>query len=245
MLAVSLFLTSLSPSQHAYSLEKLEGKCSWYGEPFHTRTTANGEKYDMYGISAAHKTLPFGTLLRVTNLKNQRVTVTRVNDRGPVAPVLIMDMSHGAAMALDMVSDGTANVSMEIVGTKKGLLTKNETFFLNLDDPLIQKEKSALLDKNITEEEKIYYTDISQSIQIYNKIKKNLDKLYSAGIQNATELLISLDNTVCIGPFDSFKEAEKYYFRLATLYPHASIWLKPITSAKKLVPHKTKSETKS
>lgn len=235
---LSFFLISLSLSfsfSQAYALEVFEGRSSWYGPGFHTRTTANGEKYDMYGISAAHRTLPFETLLRVTNLSNQRMTVIRINDRGPVAPVLSMDLSHGAAMALDMVDDGTEKVKMELVGTKKGLLTKGETFFLNLDDTLVAPYQDSVLTNH---NEEIDYADIIGSVQVYNKINKNLGKLYTAGIKNPTELLLSVDNSVCLGPFDTFLEAEKYYFRLASLYPHASIWLKPKKDAIRLITDK-------
>lgn len=235
----SLFCLSLSFSQ-AYALEVFEGTSSWYGPGFHTRTTANGEKYDMYGISAAHRTLPFETLLRVTHLKNKRMTVIRINDRGPVAPVFIMDLSHGAAMALNMVDEGTAKVRMELVGTKKGLLTKDEVFFLNLDDTIVTPDQDLLLRNNNTGKENIYYADIVGSLQVYNKINKNLGKLYQAGIQNATELLISIDNSMCLGPFKTFLETEKYYFRIVSLYPHASIWLKPKKDAIRLIINKTK-----
>jgi len=89
------------------------GKASWYGGTFNGRTTANGEKYDMYAMTCAHRTLPLGTWLRVTNLNNKRTVYVRVNDRGPVAKVLIADLSRGAAQRLGF--DGLAKVSLEVV----------------------------------------------------------------------------------------------------------------------------------
>jgi rare lipoprotein A len=98
--------------QVAYT-DTTHGKVSWYGPGFHGRITANGEVYDQEGLTCASRTLPFGTLLRVTNLKNGKSVVVRVNDRGPVSPVLTLDMSKGAARKLDMIYDGIANVRIE------------------------------------------------------------------------------------------------------------------------------------
>ena len=89
-----------------------EGKASWYGKPFHGRKTASGEVYDMYKISAAHKTLPLGSWVRVFNLKNGRVLDLRLNDRGPFIEGRIIDLSYAAAQALDMVEDGVVNVKI-------------------------------------------------------------------------------------------------------------------------------------
>lgn len=91
------------------------GIASYYGTKYHGRLTANGEVYDMYGISAAHKTLPFNTKVRVKNLKNNREILVRINDRGPFIKGRILDLSYGAARKLDMVTDGTSRVSIEIV----------------------------------------------------------------------------------------------------------------------------------
>jgi len=87
------------------------GKASWYGGKFNGRTTANGEVYDMHGLTCAHRTLPLGTWIRVTNLNNSRSAVLRVNDRGPMAPSLIVDLSYAAAQRLGF--DGLAKVRIE------------------------------------------------------------------------------------------------------------------------------------
>ncbi|HUP42848.1 MAG TPA: septal ring lytic transglycosylase RlpA family protein, partial [Thermoanaerobaculia bacterium] len=84
------------------------GRASWYGPKFHGRRTANGERYDMHHLTAAHPTLPFGTLLEVRNLDNGRVCLVRVNDRGPFAKGRILDVSFAAAKELGMVGPGTA-----------------------------------------------------------------------------------------------------------------------------------------
>jgi rare lipoprotein A len=87
-----------------------EGIASWYGEQFHGRKTSNGEKYDMYGRTAAHKTLPFNTFLLVTNLENGRKAVVRVNDRGPFVNGRIVDLTLTVAKELRMDQTGTARV---------------------------------------------------------------------------------------------------------------------------------------
>ena len=82
---------------------------SWYGPYFHGRTTANGETYDMYGLTAAHKTLPFGTKLRVCY---DRCVDVRINDRGPYIGARELDLSHGAAQAIGLINPGVANVQV-------------------------------------------------------------------------------------------------------------------------------------
>ena len=94
---------------------KQTGKASYYADKFHGRTTANGEKFNMHDITAAHKTLPFGTKVKVTNLKNNKSVVVRINDRGPYAKGRIIDLSKAAAKKIDMIADGVANVRIEEV----------------------------------------------------------------------------------------------------------------------------------
>ncbi|MEZ0575759.1 septal ring lytic transglycosylase RlpA family protein [Halodesulfovibrio aestuarii] len=92
------------------------GKASWYGKKFHGKKTANGERYDMYGMTAAHKNLPFGTLVRVTNIENNRSVVVRVNDRGPFVEGRIIDLTHSAAQKLGMLGPGVVSVKLEAIG---------------------------------------------------------------------------------------------------------------------------------
>lgn len=92
-----------------------EGMASYYAHDFHGKKTANGEEYDMNGFTAAHRSFPFGTKVRVTNLENRKSCVVRVNDRGPFKLERIMDLSLGAAQALDMMKSGTARVRLDVV----------------------------------------------------------------------------------------------------------------------------------
>ena len=91
------------------------GMASWYGPGFHGKTTANGERYDMHGLTAAHKTLPFGTKVRVTNLANDRALIVRINDRGPFVPGRIIDLSKRAAERLGFLEAGKARVRVEAI----------------------------------------------------------------------------------------------------------------------------------
>lgn len=91
------------------------GIASWYGQKFHGRNTSNGEVYDMFAMTAAHKTLPIPSYVRVTNLDNGRQLVVRVNDRGPFHGDRIIDLSYAAAQRLGFASQGTAPVEVEIV----------------------------------------------------------------------------------------------------------------------------------
>jgi peptidoglycan lytic transglycosylase len=88
------------------------GVASWYGPSFHGGNTSSGEAYDMYGMTAAHKTLPLPTYARVTNLANSRSVIVRINDRGPFVANRIIDLSYTAAARLDMLRDGTAMVEV-------------------------------------------------------------------------------------------------------------------------------------
>ncbi len=97
-----------------------EGIASWYGERFHGRKTASGEPFDMKALTAAHPTLPFGTIVRVTNMKNRRTVDVRINDRGPYAKSRIIDLSHAAAKRLKMIDDGAVEVRLEVRSVPNG-----------------------------------------------------------------------------------------------------------------------------
>ena len=91
------------------------GISSYYGKDFHGKLTANGEIFDMYGLTAAHKSLPLNTIIRVTNQSNKKSLILRVNDRGPYIGNRILDCSYGAALKLDFLIQGTAEVKIEVI----------------------------------------------------------------------------------------------------------------------------------
>jgi len=91
------------------------GRASWYGKQFHGRQTASGEPYDMFRFTAAHLQLPLGTWVRVTNLRNDKAVIVKVNDRGPVTPGRIIDLSYGAAKVIGLDRMGLARVRLEVI----------------------------------------------------------------------------------------------------------------------------------
>ena len=119
--AASLFLLSFvyascasSSSTTGYE-DQLDGLASYYAEDFHGRKTSNGEVYDMHAMTAAHRSLPFNTTVRVTNLDNSRSVDVRINDRGPFVDNRVIDLSFGAAMEIGLVAKGIAPVRIEIL----------------------------------------------------------------------------------------------------------------------------------
>lgn len=126
------------------------GLASWYGSDFHGRPTANGEIYNMYDITAAHKTLPLGTYVMVTNLGNGKAVKLKINDRGPFVKGRIIDLSYAAARILSMVDQGVAKVRLEVIkkGTGKSISCPSSLSysiqvgsFINKNNALDLKEK--------------------------------------------------------------------------------------------------------
>jgi len=141
--------------------EKFRGRASWYGPNFHGKTTSSGEVYDMYDKTAAHKTLPMNTMVKVTNLSNGRSTIVRINDRGPFVSNRIIDLSYAAAKDIGMVGTGTAPVEIEVLGfdnmvqklykpSQKEVVLKNYAVqigsFRNYKGAEITKSKNFLVD---------------------------------------------------------------------------------------------------
>jgi rare lipoprotein A (peptidoglycan hydrolase) len=99
------------PPEEAFQI----GMASYYGPKFHGRPTSSGEIFDMYKLTAAHNTLPLGTVVKVTHLANNKSVVVKVNDRGPFIGGRILDLSYGAAQELDMIQEGVARVRIDIL----------------------------------------------------------------------------------------------------------------------------------
>lgn len=107
------------PHAHPYQV----GTASWYGEYFEGKPTASGEPFNMYDLTAAHPTLPLGTLVRVTNLRNRRAVVVRINDRGPIVPGRIIDVSYSAAKVLKFQGRGIQRVRLDVLPTRRPATT--------------------------------------------------------------------------------------------------------------------------
>jgi rare lipoprotein A len=104
-----------------------EGMASFYGKRFHGRRTASGQRFDQHGLTAAHRSLRFGTRVRVTRVGSRRSVVVTINDRGPFAKGRIIDLSRGAAARLGMLDAGVARVRLEVLGRERGLAQREAT----------------------------------------------------------------------------------------------------------------------
>ena len=120
-LAAALFASTLSmgtivaPTVSVAGQTHISGAASYYGKRFHGRRTANGERFNMNAMTAAHKSLPFGTKVRVTNRRNGKSVVVRINDRGPYHGGRIIDLSRAAAARIGMLGAGTARVKLDVL----------------------------------------------------------------------------------------------------------------------------------
>lgn len=170
----------------------LNGIASWYGPNFHAKKTSNGEVYNMYALTAAHKTLPMNTIVKVINLDNNKSIIVRVNDRGPFVSGRIIDLSNKAAHAVDMVKKGTARVKVIILGfnatiantkSERAEIKKSENFFLQVG--AFSKYKGAL--------------------NVKRKFNLILENNYQAIIKRSSNI-----NRVWIKGFKSLEEAEDF-----------------------------------
>ena len=121
------------------------GTASWYGTKFHGQNTANGEVYDLYGMSAAHKTLPLPSYVRVTNLDNNRSVILRVNDRGPFYSDRIIDLSYAAAKKLGYAEIGTARVKVEGIDPQQWWAAKGRPAPLMLNEPQVAQNSAPVI----------------------------------------------------------------------------------------------------
>jgi len=134
----------LAQTSGSYSEYTEEGMASWYGPGFHGRKTANGERFNTNDLTAAHKSLPFNTLLRVTNLENGRYTIVRVNDRGPYARGRIIDLSYAAKTEIGM--GGLAKVKIEIINANEEEETSEDISLLTLFEDAVSKNSRVFIE---------------------------------------------------------------------------------------------------
>ena len=124
------------------------GMASYYAGKFNGRKTANGEIYDSKKLTAAHRTLKFGSMVKVTNLKNNKSVVVRINDRGPFAHSRIIDLSQVAAQEIDMLKSGTAKVSVELIGENGKLFETEKPLEVKKDTAVASNSNPTNLPKN-------------------------------------------------------------------------------------------------
>ena len=126
--------------------DEFEGIASWYGPDFHSKKTSNGETYNMYDMTAAHKTLPMNTVVRVDNKENGRSIIVRINDRGPFVTGRIIDLSNKAAHEIDMYRKGTAKVKITVLGYNGEIENKDAPFMEQSNDNLSTMTKSEKIE---------------------------------------------------------------------------------------------------
>jgi rare lipoprotein A len=174
------------------------GVASWYGPTFHGGNTSNGEPYDMYGMTAAHKTLPLPCYARVTNLRNGRSVVVRINDRGPFVANRLIDLSYSAAAKLDMIRDGTSLVEVRaLTPTVPDVLTRTAA----QPPPALYVQAGAFADQH--------------------NAQRLVARLQAAGLERAF-VALPLQNgaqlyRVRLGPVDSVAQFDALHARLAAL----------------------------
>lgn len=143
------------------------GIASWYGDKFHGRKTSNGEKYNMYARTAAHKTLPMNTMVLVRNLENGRETVVRINDRGPFSRGRIIDLSYTAAQEIGMVRNGTAATEIIAMGEASGSRSSPDRLKIqDFDKGSFYIQVGAFLDKNNADNLARLFSDQGMRINI-------------------------------------------------------------------------------
>jgi rare lipoprotein A len=171
----SVFGTQYMPISHqAAKTYSAKGVSSWYGQKFHGHLTSNGETYDMFEMSAAHKTLPLPSYVKVTNLDNQKTVVVRVNDRGPFHGGRIIDLSFAAATKIDMLKTGVANVKVDVIHVD---IQGNKTI---AGQPIDSKEKAG----------GSWFVQVAalQNKQKVNDLAKGLTRLFQVPTQIPFEL---------------------------------------------------------
>ena len=207
------------------------GVASWYGPDFHGHDTSSGERYDMYGMTAAHKTLPIPCYARITNLNNGRSVVVRINDRGPFVGNRIVDLSYSAATRLDIVRTGTAFVELRTVGPGESTVASAPSNAAVAVTAAVIPEAAApptvLGAPQPATVPVVLYIQVGAFADPANA-QRVVDRLQSAGVPHVFSLASSDSGQrlrrVRIGPITAVEEFDQLTAQLATLgYPEARL----------------------
>ncbi|MDT0594518.1 septal ring lytic transglycosylase RlpA family protein [Glaciecola petra] len=194
------------------------GNASWYGQKFHGHKTANGEVFDMFALTAAHKTLPLPSFVRVTNLTNKKSVIVRVNDRGPFHDDRVLDLSYGAAKKLGYHKQGVAKIKLEVIHINEvGDVTIGNGPTQYAKDSNIMVAQGAVIDKKTTDES----TSIANSqldsglfVQVMALQSSEKAKSLATGLSNLLQVNTQLplvDNIykLQLGPLKNEQKAKK------------------------------------
>lgn len=199
---------------------KESGIASWYGRDFHGKSTANGERYNMYGMTAAHKTLPLGTIVRVTNKKNGKSIVVRVNDRGPFVSGRIIDLTKTGAERIGMLAAGTAPVNIEAIGDSLAPSSRTTTASKKTSTgkpaPVVASRQSHIeSDGNITG---TFYVQVG-AFSSANNADGLISQIKGGGRQARRVQAPNGMWRVQVGPYSSTNEAGRIASQLHTQFP--------------------------
>lgn len=165
-----------------------EGIASWYGPGFHGKRTANGERYDMYQLTAAHKTLPFGSIVRVERLDGAQSVIVRINDRGPFIPGRIIDLSYGAARALGIISSGTTGVRLTVEASPAAASDHGKIFWVQVGAFSRVHEARALQRRLATHFPVVRIVSVSHKSTVWHRVQVGQFSSESQAWQAVTQL---------------------------------------------------------
>lgn len=171
-------LTSCARTRYFPRGNVQSGIASWYGSDFHGKRTSNKEIYNMYDMTAAHKTLPFGTRCMVTNLNNGRSAVVRINDRGPFVGDRIIDLSYAAACLIDMVGPGTAPVRVDLMKDQPLRDLKLPVYSVQVGSFIYEDHARDLESRLRKKFKNVYIAEYETPSQVYYRVRikaKNLE----------------------------------------------------------------------
>ncbi len=151
------------------------GLASWYGPEFHGRPTSSREIFNQHDLTAAHRTLPFGTVVQVTNLENGRQVNVRINDRGPFIKDRIIDLSYAAARMLDMIGPGIARVRLEVVGFESVKAQSGDAYFLQVGSFVNPERARALYLKLQSEFPSVFISPFQSGQQTFYRVRLKAD----------------------------------------------------------------------
>jgi rare lipoprotein A len=168
--ALFSFISSCARAPYRPPANIQTGTASWYGPNFHGKKTSNKEIYDMHDLTAAHKSLPFGTYVVVTNLNNGKSVTVRINDRGPFVKGRIIDLSFAAAKAIDMIGTGTAPVRLEILEEISPKIS-SQKFSVQVGSFVQEKNAKSLKNDLQKRFKNVYIVRFKTSSRIYYRVR--------------------------------------------------------------------------
>lgn len=179
LIFVIIFLTSCHRMEYSPTGNVQNGLASWYGSDFHGKKTSSKEIYNMYDMTAAHKTLAFGTYVMVTNLKNGKSVMVTINDRGPFIKGRIIDLSYAAAKVIDMIGPGVVPVRIEILkdtSSKKS----SQSYSVQVGAFIFKKNAESLKQQLKKKYKNVYISTFSTANQTYYRVRIKADGSDSA-----------------------------------------------------------------